>query len=111
MVDHLMHIFIRQVAVRLERIGVNIRSGFDVFTNRTIKTTATAILYHMDSHFAVTFEQSHDSDFAITTRAFDLLLAFVLVHESRFAADESSSTSTWPDSFSNVRACMASLIL
>ena len=92
MIDDAVNVGIAQADVRTERIGVDIRSGFDLLADFSLQSGTMKPLLNGHAHtaraVAVGLQEPHDRDLTLPARPFDDARSRVSVHVARLAADE-----------------------
>lgn len=85
--------------VRLQGVRVDARTGFDVLADHIVKFRLAAGLYDLAPHFSAALQNGCYNRLPVRAATVDLFSAFVSVHISSLAADDSSASIS-PDSFS-----------
>lgn len=98
MIDYFMRVIAVQSFIGKQLIGYNFSALANILSNDLAEFPLAASSNVMHANLArIPFKQAEDDFFSARTATVYLLLAFVLVHESRRAADKVSSASTVPD--------------
>jgi len=93
-VDHAVNVVVLQALVGQERVGKDFGARLHVLAHLGLEPSLASIRDDAKANgavlsaFAVVFHKAHDRDLAHAASALDHPLAAVLVHETRFAADE-----------------------
>src|SRR5208337_5542648 len=89
MVDNFVSVFLSQPVIRLQGIGVESRSSFDMLFNASMESGTLSVCYYGSANLPAALQGSEHDGLVFSASTSDAPFAFVELHVPRFTADES----------------------